>query len=181
VCHCRGGRTDLCCSRDIAPVFQRRSRLTMRSKYRYWGYRFLALVIHYAEDACLPYHSEALPQADYIYYLRYFASTDTPGMRREATRLAENRHYPLEDFAAQQLQQPYLENGSGAEGLARRLSNHNRTWGDVHDADRLLSKTTSLESRNEKDLDKNGRSAGRQKWSIRNTISNWTGISTALW
>jgi hypothetical protein len=37
----------------------------MRSKYRYWGYRFLALVIHYAEDVCQPYHSEALPQADY--------------------------------------------------------------------------------------------------------------------
>lgn len=111
---------------DRVDLFTRLARLAFESGHDYWGWRFSAWVIHYAQDLAQPYHSKAVPSATSAFYLRYVLSPRKSLLTDRATQLAANRHFLYEDYVAYGLQESYLGDDPLYEALAGYLA-----WGDA--------------------------------------------------
>ncbi|AOP35928.1 hypothetical protein A0128_05365 [Leptospira tipperaryensis] len=87
---------------DRIELFSRLSKLAGKTGHEYWKYRFATWACHYIQDIGQPYHSKAVPDAGFFYYLRYiFASKDTKKeMKAKSTQLVANRHFLYEDFVS---------------------------------------------------------------------------------
>ncbi len=85
---------------DRIELFSRLSVLAGKTGHDYWKYRFAAWACHYIQDIGQPYHSKAVPDADFFYYIRYiFSSKETKKeMKAKTTQLVANRHFLYEDF-----------------------------------------------------------------------------------
>jgi hypothetical protein len=101
-------------------LFLRLSRLAHQTGHPYWGWRFAAWTVHYAQDLCQPYHAFALPDRGMGYYLRYIVSPRKTHLEDTATQLSVNRHFAYEDFVAYGLQRAYTE-PMGADPVAEEL------------------------------------------------------------
>jgi hypothetical protein len=102
-------------------LFVRLSRLAFATEHPYWGYRFAAWAIHYAQDLSQPYHSTAVPHATLGYYFSFAVSSDKEAFKSEATTIAGNRHFLYEDFVAFSLQDGYLNPTKQSRRLAATL------------------------------------------------------------
>jgi hypothetical protein len=129
---------------DRIELFLRLSRLAFAEDHDYWGYRFAAWAAHYAQDLCQPYHSRAVPAADWGWYFEYLTSSEKEKMEAEATQLAANRHFIYEDFVAWGLQEAVLAQNTGhkpdprQEALAGYLRGGPVRLDDVDDVDSLI-------------------------------------------
>ncbi|AKP24896.1 conserved hypothetical protein [Leptospira interrogans serovar Manilae] len=90
---------------DRIELFSRLSKLAGKTGHNYWQYRFATWACHYIQDIGQPYHSKAVPDADFSYYARYiFSSKETKkDMKAKATQLVTNRHFLYEDFISYNL------------------------------------------------------------------------------
>jgi len=122
---------------DRVDLFTRLARHAFEGGHDYWGWRFSAWAIHYAQDLAQPYHSKTIPSATGAFYLRYVVSPRKELLTDRATQLAANRHFLYEDFVAYGLQESYLGDEETYETLAGYLA-----WGDhafdVPDAEALV-------------------------------------------
>ncbi|MSQ01952.1 MAG: hypothetical protein EXR71_08670 [Myxococcales bacterium] len=89
---------------DRVELFSQLARCAFRTGHPYWAWRFTAWAAHYVEDYAQPYHARALPSATFGWTIGYLFSKDPGALKRDATRLAANRHYLYEDFVAYGLQ-----------------------------------------------------------------------------
>lgn len=87
---------------DRIELFSRLSRLAGKTGHDYWKYRFAAWACHYIQDIGQPYHSKAVPDAGFFYYVRYvFSPKETKKeMKARMTQLVANRHFLYEDFVS---------------------------------------------------------------------------------
>ncbi|WP_420812836.1 hypothetical protein [Leptospira kmetyi] len=94
---------------DRIELFSRLSKLAGKTGHEYWRYRFAAWACHYMQDIGQPYHSKAVPDAGFFYYVRYvFSSKETKKeMKTKTTQLVANRHFLYEDFVSYGLIQFY--------------------------------------------------------------------------
>lgn len=94
---------------DRIELFSRLSKLAGKTGHEYWRYRFAAWACHYIQDIGQPYHSKAVPDAGFFYYVRYvFSSKETKKeMKAKSTQLVANRHFLYEDFVSYGLIQFY--------------------------------------------------------------------------
>ncbi len=94
---------------DRIELFSRLSRLAGKTGHDYWKYRFAAWACHYIQDIGQPYHSKAVPDAGFFYYVRFvFSSKDAKKvMKARTTQLVSNRHFLYEDFVSYGLIQFY--------------------------------------------------------------------------
>jgi hypothetical protein len=88
-------------------LFARLSKLAKKTGHEYWAYRFAAWAIHYIEDLCQPYHSNAIPFANWTYYVAFILSPHKQQIKEKATQLIANRHFAYEDFVALGLEKSY--------------------------------------------------------------------------
>ncbi|WP_061248514.1 hypothetical protein [Leptospira noguchii] len=90
---------------DRIELFSRLSKLAGKTGHDYWKYRFAAWACHYIQDIGQPYHSKAVPDANFSYYARYiFSSKETKkDMKVKTTQLVTNRHFLYEDFISYNL------------------------------------------------------------------------------
>lgn len=79
-------------------LFKRLAQFAHATHHPYWGYRFSAWAIHYAQDLTQPYHSKAVPGANLYYYLKFALSMEKARIKTETTQLVTNRHYLFEDY-----------------------------------------------------------------------------------
>ncbi|MEK7690912.1 MAG: hypothetical protein AAB425_07815 [Bdellovibrionota bacterium] len=110
---------------DRVELFYRLAKLAFAKKQDYWGWRFAAWGLHYLQDLGQPYHSKAVPSADWMYYLKFIFSSDKAGIKKATTQLVQNRHFIYEDFVAYGLQQSYIEQKEVYKQLAGYLSRGN--------------------------------------------------------
>ncbi len=122
---------------DRVDLFTRLARFAFETGHDYWGWRFSAWAIHYAQDLAQPYHSKAVPSATTAFYIRYVLSPRKDVLTERATQLAANRHFLYEDFVAYGLQESYLGDDPIYGTLAGYLSRGEATY-DVPDARALL-------------------------------------------
>ncbi|PJZ43608.1 hypothetical protein CH370_03290 [Leptospira kmetyi] len=94
---------------DRIELFSRLSKLAGKTGHEYWRYRFAAWACHYMQDIGQPYHSKAVPDAGFFYYVRYvFSSKETKKeTKTKTTQLVANRHFLYEDFVSYGLIQFY--------------------------------------------------------------------------
>ncbi|MBM9576874.1 hypothetical protein JWG45_06870 [Leptospira sp. 201903070] len=94
---------------DRIELFSRLSKLAGRTGHEYWRYRFAAWACHYLQDIGQPYHSKAVPDAGFFYYLKFvFSSKEAKKeMKAKSTQLVTNRHFLYEDFVSYGLIQFY--------------------------------------------------------------------------
>lgn len=111
---------DECMVPDRVDLFVRLSRAAFETGHDYWGLRFAAWAMHYAQDLAQPYHSRAVPSARFGWYLKYLFSGDKETIETETTQLSSNRHFVYEDLVAYGLQQSYLtvDSPTGVAGAA---------------------------------------------------------------
>lgn len=134
-------------------LFLRLSRFAFENGQPYWGYRFLAWSIHYAQDLCQPYHSKALPSAGTGYYLRYIVSFTKKRMQQKTTQVVANRHFIYEDFVAYSLQDSY----TGTSEMSRALADFLKTGEadlDVKDTKALTEEITAFAAKHSPVIDK---------------------------
>jgi hypothetical protein len=125
----------------------RLARFAFRSGHPYWGYRFTAWALHYLQDLAQPYHSRALPFADWRYYLEVLFSSHKDQMKADSTQLVINHHFLYEDFVKVLLQQSYVSANPQAWELAGALAEqeHSAEWKTQRPAS-LLEKVTAWSS-----------------------------------
>ncbi|OCC31223.1 Uncharacterized protein GNX_0148 [Leptospira interrogans serovar Canicola] len=69
---------------DRIELFSRLSKLAGKTGHNYWQYRFATWACHYIQDIGQPYHSKAVPDADFSYYARYIFSSKENKKRYES-------------------------------------------------------------------------------------------------
>ncbi len=91
------------------------SLFALKEGHPYWGYRFLAWVLHYVQDISQPYHVKSVPFMGVKEYIKWlFASSKERGHLKKAwTQLVANRHFLYEDFVV------YLLGGLGEKPLCK--------------------------------------------------------------
>ncbi|WP_406600480.1 phospholipase C/P1 nuclease family protein [Leptospira sanjuanensis] len=94
---------------DRIELFSRLSKLAGKTGHDYWKYRFAAWACHYIQDIGQPYHSKAVPDAGFFYYLKFaFSSKESKKeTKAKTTQLVSNRHFLYEDFVSYGLIQFY--------------------------------------------------------------------------
>lgn len=80
-------------------VFVRLARLAWNGKDLFWTARFLGNAMHYLQDVANPYHSSALPYANIITYVKYFAVKDKDKFLADNMQILANRHFAYEALA----------------------------------------------------------------------------------
>jgi len=80
-------------------VFVRLARLAWNGKDLFWTARFLGNAMHYLQDVANPYHSSALPYANIITYVKYFAVKDKAKFLADNMQILANRHFAYEALA----------------------------------------------------------------------------------
>lgn len=93
---------------DRIVLFTNLAKFAKERGHEYWAYRFLAWAIHYYQDLAQPYHAQAVPEADFWYYLRYIFSFDKKGFQQRTTQLLKNKHFIYEDFVSVYLEKSFL-------------------------------------------------------------------------
>lgn len=109
---------------DRIELFSRLSKLAGKTGHEYWRYRFAAWACHYMQDIGQPYHSKAVPDAGFFYYVRYvFSSKETKKeMKAKTTQLVANRHFLYEDFVSYGLIQFYKKSTPVTTALTNFLT-----------------------------------------------------------
>ncbi len=109
---------------DRIELFSRLSKLAGKTGHNYWKYRFATWACHYIQDIGQPYHSKAVPDADFFYYIRYVVSSKDAKkeMKTKATQLVANRHFLYEDFLSYGLIRFYKNPTSETRTLAGFLT-----------------------------------------------------------
>jgi len=137
---------------DRVDLFTRLAKHAFETDHDYWGWRFSAWAIHYAQDLAQPYHSKTIPSATSAFYIRYVVSPRKDMLTTRATQLAANRHFLYEDFVAYGLQESYLSDDPNYEALAGYLA-----WGDntfaVDSAEALLAELMLYAADHSKTID----------------------------
>ncbi|EKD83546.1 MAG: hypothetical protein ACD_39C00606G0001 [uncultured bacterium] len=77
-------------------VFVRLARLAWGVKNYFWTARFLGNAMHYLQDVANPYHSSALPYANIITYIKYFAVKNKDKFLSDNMQILANRHFAYE-------------------------------------------------------------------------------------
>jgi len=103
---------------DRIELFYALTKLAYKTGHKYWAYRFTAWSTHYLQDLCQPYHSNAVPSANFWYYTKLIFSFNIKKIKKETTQLVANRHFLYEDFVAHCLEKSYLINKSLYKQLA---------------------------------------------------------------
>ncbi|MCB9763590.1 MAG: hypothetical protein H6739_27730 [Alphaproteobacteria bacterium] len=135
-------------------LFFRLSRLSFDAGHDYWGYRFAAWAIHYAQDIAQPYHAKAVPSATVFYYLRYAISPNKDRLKATASQLSGNRHFLYEDFVAYGLQSSYEGSDPLTDALAEFLGSGDALWAGVSDMDGLAAAVMDASAHHARRIDK---------------------------
>ena len=112
-------------------LFTRLSRRAFRSGHPYWGYRFAAWAIHYAQDLTQPYHSKAVPLANLWFYVKFAVSGDKLRIKRETSQLVYDRHRLYEDLVMLWLQDSYFQSEGLPTRIAHALKGDEVPWSDL--------------------------------------------------
>lgn len=95
---------------DRVEMFSLLAKTAYDTGHYYWAYRFGAWAIHYLQDICQPYHSNAVPFAGYGYYISFIFSSEKSKIKNDTTQVLSNRHFIYEDFVGYGLEKSYTEN-----------------------------------------------------------------------
>ncbi len=98
-------------------LFTKLAQFAKDTGHDYWAYRFLAWAIHYLQDLGQPYHSKAVPEANFWYYVKYIFSLDKKGFQQRTTQLLKNKHFIYEDFVSVYLEKSFTNPDSITESL----------------------------------------------------------------
>lgn len=98
-------------------LFTKLAKFAKDTGHDYWAYRFLAWAIHYLQDLGQPYHSKAVPEANFWYYVRYIFSFDKKGFQQRTTQLLKNKHFIYEDFVSVYLERSFTSPDNITDGL----------------------------------------------------------------
>ena len=111
-------------------LFIRLSRLALQEGHEYWGWRFAAWAIHYAQDLTAPYRAAALPAVDRPDQTRYALRKQKECFQACAHQVVRNHETSLEDFVAFHLAQSFLVERPASEAIARALWDNKSVFPD---------------------------------------------------
>lgn len=142
-------------SPDRVYLFSALAKLAMKTGHEYWAYRFAADALHYIQDLCQPYHSKAIPHANWIYYTAAAITSNFSLMEKKTVQLIANRHFLYEDFVAYSLFNSYVEPNRMNQKLSEFLftSNPYMKKASPKSTDSLIFNVTSFASMQGKELD----------------------------
>jgi hypothetical protein len=112
-------------------LFRRLSRLAMETGHPYWGWRFAAWYVHYAQDLAEPYNGNALPGADTATLKRVGRSPDAPCLLACAFTLRENRQTLYEEFVSRWLEAAHRAGAPVTDPLLSALHQGATTFPDT--------------------------------------------------
>ncbi len=111
-------------------LYIRLARLALKEGHEYWGWRFAAWAIHYAQDLSQPYRAAALPGADRAAVSRYALRKQRDCFQACALQGVANHEQSWEDFVAFHLVQSFLVERPASEAIARALWDNKSVFPD---------------------------------------------------